>query len=141
MCTIAIRTELLSHRGGIPEGWPHTGDLAAWLPILFRGSVGFINERCGTYCAHRETQTARFGIHVRMKDIRRLANMIMYEAHNCVSDLRTRQKIEKQAKYYFAMNAVGLIAGERRAGASFQETMGLIREVKDDLIAVMYGNL
>ena len=40
MCTLAIKTEALRARGGFPAGWPHTGDLASWVPLLLQGKAG-----------------------------------------------------------------------------------------------------
>lgn len=141
MCTIAVRTELLRSRGGFPDGWPHTADLAAWIPILFTGRVGFINERCGTYCSHGATQTAKMAIGVRIGDIRRLTNLIIAEVNRSIDEPRTRAKVVKQARRYLARNAIGLIAISRSSGASFVETLGLISTMYGELVPAVPAEL
>ena len=45
MCTIMIRTDALRAKGGFPANWgPHSVDWAVWIPFLFSGKVGFVNE-------------------------------------------------------------------------------------------------
>ncbi len=88
MCTLAIKTEALRARGGFPTGWPHTGDLASWVPLLLQGKAGFINESCGTYRSHSETQTAHFALRTRLEDFDRLGSVIVEEAEQNVRDPR-----------------------------------------------------
>jgi hypothetical protein len=141
MCTIAMRTELLRSRGGFPGGWPHTGDLAAWVPFLFTGSVGFINEKCGTYCSHGGTQTAAMASSVRIGDVRRLTNLIVAEADRSIAEPHVKTVVVKQARRYLARNAIGLIAISRGSGVSLVETLRHISTTHRDLTAAVPADL
>ena len=54
MSSIVFRTDVLRATGGLPNGWPNAADLACWLPLLASTKVGFVNERCSTFCVHPE---------------------------------------------------------------------------------------
>jgi glycosyltransferase involved in cell wall biosynthesis len=121
MCTLAIKTEALRARGGFPAGWPHTGDLASWVPLLLHGKAGFVNESCGTYQSHSETQTARFPLRTRLEDFDRLASAILEEAQEYVRDPLVLGEIRNLVRNYTAMNFIGHMAMERSRGASRRE--------------------
>lgn len=123
MCTVAMRTELLRGQGGFPDDWPHTGDLATWVPLLLKGEVGFVNEACGTYRNHEETQTAKFSVDVRLSDIDKLAQLIVASTEAAVDDPQLRQEIREEANRYFARNCVGHITMERRKGLSRADSL------------------
>jgi glycosyltransferase involved in cell wall biosynthesis len=121
MCTLAIKTEALRARGGFPAGWPHTGDLASWVPLLLHGKAGFVNESCGTYQSHSETQTARLPLRTRLEDFDRLASAILEEAQEYVRDPLVLGEIRNLVRNYTAMNFIGHMAMERSRGASRRE--------------------
>jgi glycosyltransferase involved in cell wall biosynthesis len=123
MCTVVMRTALLRARGGFPDGWPHTGDLATWVPMLLDGDVGFVNESCGTYRNHAGTQTSKFSVDVRLKDIHRLAQVIVATAETAVDDPQLRREIRDEANRYVARNCVGHITIERRKGLSRTDSL------------------
>ncbi|HKN45566.1 MAG TPA: glycosyltransferase family A protein [Propionibacteriaceae bacterium] len=118
MCTVAMNAGTLRSRGGFPDGWPHTGDLASWIPLLLGGNVGFVNESCGTYCSHDHTQTARLPLDVRLKDIERLGCVIVGEAIQQIHNPLVLDEITRLVPRYVARNCVGHMASERRSGAS-----------------------
>ena len=121
MCTLAIKTEALRARGGFPAGWPHTGDLASWVPLLLQGKAGFINESCGTYQSHSETQTAHFSLGTRLEDFDRLGSVIVDEAEQHVRDPVLVGEIRSLVRSYVAGNFIGHMAIERSRGASRRE--------------------
>ena len=118
MCTVAIKTDTLRARGGFPDGWPHAGDLVSWVPLLLQGKAGFVNESCGAYCLHGETQTAQMPLGSRLGDIDRLARVIVEEADETISDQAVVAEIKSLVRGYAARNFIGHIASERRRGAS-----------------------
>ena len=118
MCTVAIETETLRAGGGFPHGWPHTGDLVTWVPLLLRGKAGFVNESCGTYCSHQETQTAKLSLGSRLNDIDRLASVILEETAQRIHDPRIAATIQKFVRRYVARNFLGHMASARKCGAS-----------------------
>lgn len=121
MCTLAIKTEALRARGGFPAGWPHTGDLASWVPLLLQGRAGFINEPCGTYRSHSETQTAHFALRTRLEDLDRLGSVILEEAEHNLRDRLLVGEIRTLVRSYVAGNFIGHMAIERSRGASRRE--------------------
>ena len=121
MCTLAIKTEALRARGGFPAGWPHTGDLASWVPLLLQGKAGFVNESCGTYHSHSETQTAHFSLRTRLEDFDRLGSVIVEEAEQNVRDPSVVAEIRSLVRSYAAANFIGHMAIERSRGASRRE--------------------
>ena len=118
MCTVAIKTDALRARGGFPDGWPHTGDLVSWVPLLLQGNAGFVNESCGTYCNHMKTQTAQMSLGSRLGDIDKLARVIDEEAEHTVRDPAILAEIKRLVRGYAARNFIGHMASERRRGAS-----------------------
>ena len=117
MCTVAIETDTLRARGGFPDGWPHTGDLVSWVPLLLQGKAGFVNESCGTYCNHMNTQTAQMSLGSRLGDIDKLACVIVEEAERAIRDPAILAKIKSLVRGYAARHFVGHMASERRWGA------------------------
>jgi hypothetical protein len=117
MCTIAIKTETLRARGGFPEGWPHTGDLVSWVPLLLQGKAGFINESCGTYHSHAETQTAKLSLESRLNDFERLACAINRETEYRVRDPLIVADLQRLVRRYVARNLIGHMAMQRSRGA------------------------
>ena len=118
MCTVAVNTEMLRSRGGFPDGWPHTGDLVSWVPLLLQGNAGFVNESCGTYRSHAEAQTAQMPLESRLNDIDRLANVIAAETERHVSDPLVSTELRNLVGRYATRNLVGHMADARRSGAS-----------------------
>ncbi len=139
-CTILLRTDRLRAGGGFPSGWPHTGDLARQLPMLLTGDAGFVNECCGTYFVHDETETSKLDIDSRVGDIRRLAHLIIATADETVTDAQKRREIESHARHYLAINTLGHIASTRRAGAGMADAFRLIWRWRDDLAHLRLGD-
>ncbi len=117
MCTVAIRTELLRDIGGFPEGWHHAGDLVAWVPLLLDGDVGFVNEACGTYSTHANTQTAGMSLETRLEEIDRLGRVLI-DGVALADDRATAATITRLTRRYVARNLIGHIGSERTRGAS-----------------------
>ena len=134
-CTILFRTEELRANGGFPLDWPHVGDIASWISLLRLGKVGLINERCGTYCDHSETQSSGFNIDTRLADLRKLINLILATAQS-VSDLERRHEIELQCRSFLARHAFGIIVSGRKQNVSLSDLLSVIWQWRKDLIGV-----
>jgi glycosyltransferase involved in cell wall biosynthesis len=114
-CTTLIRTKALRSRGGFPVGWPHTGDLAGWLPCLLSGSAGFVNENCGHSSAHGTTATAGFGLEIFLKDLEKIVDLIIDVIGNSrTTDPKMRRRIERNARRWLAISMIHLFASRRR---------------------------
>jgi glycosyltransferase involved in cell wall biosynthesis len=133
VCTTMYRTEVLRANGGVPDGWPFAGDIATFIPLLLRGQAGFVGEACGLYCVHGESQTSAMETNVRLKDIRRLLDLIDQSCR--LADPKKRHELDLAARRYFARHALGIIATRRRHGATLAEVLPLIREWGPDLRA------
>jgi glycosyltransferase involved in cell wall biosynthesis len=134
VCTIMFRTEALRESGGWPD-WPFAGDLATWMPMLLSGRAGLLNESCGVYCHHAESQMSKFDIEVRLKDLRRFVNLIHDRADDYVKDPKRRRALGSLAKAYFTRHAVGIIASRRRGNASFRDVLPVLWRWRRDLSA------
>jgi hypothetical protein len=141
MCTVALKTEVLRMRGGFPDDWPHMGDLAAWVPLLLQGDAGFVNERCGTRRDHADTQTARFSLDTRLKDISRLGCVIREETAQRVGDESVVAEIGELADRYVARNFIGHMASQRSEGASRREIASTMWPRRSQLLGIGIGDL
>ena len=141
MCTVAMHTCDVRARGGFPDGWPHLGDLAMWVPLLLYGKAGFVNESCGSYCSHEATQTRNLPVERRLEDFDKLGELIVNEARSRVADASIRKAIEKLARRYVARNSVGHIASYRRSGASRRTVARATWAHRDQLSALRTGDL
>ncbi|MCK1667876.1 glycosyltransferase family 2 protein [Bradyrhizobium sp. 153] len=135
VCTIMFRTEALRAIGGWPLDWPFAGDLATWMPILLSGRVGLINESCGVYCQHAETQTSKFDIELRLNDLRRIVQLISERADEDVRDPKRRRALASLAKAYFAHHAFGIIGSRRKANATLRDLLPILWRWRWDLSA------
>ncbi|WP_442869562.1 glycosyltransferase family 2 protein [Bradyrhizobium sp. CCBAU 11386] len=133
VCTIMFRTERLRASGGWPLDWPFAGDLATWIPILLSGRVGLLNESCGVYCNHAETQTSKFDIEIRLKDLRRIVDLISDRAEDSVRDPKRRRALGSLAKAYFALHAIGIIGARRRGDATLRDLLPVLWKWRRDL--------
>jgi glycosyltransferase involved in cell wall biosynthesis len=141
MCTVALRTATLRSRGGFPDGWPHTGDLVSWVPLLLQGKAGFVNESCGTYCTHVETQTAQMPLESRLRDIDRLARVLVEEAKHTIRGPAMLAEIQRLVLGYAARHFIGHIASERRGGASRRDIASVAWMWRRRLLGVEIGDL
>ncbi|MCK1619078.1 glycosyltransferase family 2 protein [Bradyrhizobium sp. 159] len=145
VCTIMFRTEALRAIGGWPLHWPFAGDLATWMPILLSGRAGLVNESCGVYCSHAETQTSRFDIEFRLKDLQRIVHLIRAEADDKIADPKRRCTLESLAKAYFTRHAIGIIASRRRTNATLPDLLPVLwqwhRDLCSGLIRLKCGDL
>jgi hypothetical protein len=89
--------------------------------LLLRGKAGFINESCGTYQSHSETQTAHFSLGTRLEDFDRLASVIVDEAEQNLRDPLLVVEIRNLVRSYVVRNFIGHMAIERSRGASRRE--------------------
>jgi hypothetical protein len=134
-----IRTDALRAGGGIPIDWPHAGDVASWVPLLATGNVGFVNERCGTYCIHSETRSSGFGIDVRLTDLRKLFDLIRNMLQGA-GDMQWRRKIDLQCRRSLARQAFGIISSGRRQGATLVDLLPVIWRWRRELAGLGIGD-
>jgi glycosyltransferase involved in cell wall biosynthesis len=133
VCTTLYRTEVLRANGGMPGDWPCMADLAAWMPVLAEGRAGFLSEPGGVFYGHRESHTSTAEVNVRLKDLRRVVDLI--DGHHVarIADPTERRQFALLVRRYFARHALAMIASQRRHGASLREVFPLIREWAADL--------
>jgi len=67
-CTALMRTEYLRLRGGFRVDLPYAADLAAWGSLLMMGKCGLVNEECGSFTAHSESQTKSNSLEIKLRD-------------------------------------------------------------------------
>ena len=133
VCTIMFRTDALRASGGWPLDWPFAGDLATWMPILLSGRAGLVNESCGVYCDHADTQTSKFDIELRLKDLRRIVHLINDRADDNVTDPKRRRALGSLAKSYFARHAIGIIGSRRKGNATLRDLLPVLWQWRWDL--------
>jgi glycosyltransferase involved in cell wall biosynthesis len=140
-CTIVFRTDALRTKGGFPLDWPHVGDIAAWTSLLLTSRAGLVNERCGTYCVHGETQSSNFTTDIRLTDLRKLTDLILDMANRLIESPQKRREIRLEARRYFAGNALYLVALRRKAGVPLAELFPMIWKLRADLSQIGMRNM
>lgn len=140
LCTVAMRTESLRGAGGFPEGWHHTVDLVAWVPLTLDEHVGFVNEACGTRSTHAETQTASMALELRLEEIDRLGQVLL-DAAGAIDDRATAGTISRLTRRYVARNLCGHIGSERRGGASRRAVASTAWRWRHRLVDLRPGDL
>jgi len=133
MCTILVRVDAMRAMGGFPPDLPHAGDIAVWVSLLLTGRAGLVNESCGAYRVHGETQSLQYATDLRLKDLSRVADLVGNLAEREISDAQTRRDIQREAKAYFASNALDLIAARRKSGDSLAEVFPDLWRLRADL--------
>lgn len=133
MCGILMRTGLVRSAGGIPAEYPHTGDFAAWAPLLFAGKAGLVNEPCATFAFHNETETERLSVEQRVHDGSRMVTLISRLADEHVADPQTRQSIKCAARRCFARRGLATLSDYRKNGGGLQKLWDLVWNFRRDL--------
>src|SRR5262249_19504602 len=67
-CTAVMRTEYLRLRGGFRVDLPYAADVAAWGSLLMMGKCGLVNEECGSFTIHLESQTKSNSLEIKLRD-------------------------------------------------------------------------
>src|SRR5262245_16355896 len=137
VCTTLYRTETLRANGGMPADWPCMADLAAWMPLLAEGRAGFVSEPGGVFYGHRASHTSTSQVNVRLKDLRRVVDLIDRHHVARIADPAEREALARLVRRYFARHALAMIASQRRHGATFREVLPLIREWAADLRPIL----
>ena len=134
-CTVLMRTEAVRANGGFALDCPSASDIATYLPLLRFGRAGFINESCGVYSVHDSTQTAGYGLEIRLKDFRRIIELIKETAQGATSDPRIRRKLESRTRGFTARHAFGLISSRRGLGEPLWDLLPYFSQWKTDILA------
>jgi glycosyltransferase involved in cell wall biosynthesis len=140
MSTFMIRTEALRARGGFPVDFLHAADMAVWVPLLFTGRAGFVNESCGTMCLHDARETSKLAIDLRLSDCEKVSNLIADLADRSIDDPKTRYRIEILTKRFFARSTFAHLAQFRREGAKLTEVLPLFWHWRHKLKSVGMGH-
>ena len=140
MCTVIMQTTALRAREGFPIDWPHLADKATWVPMLFTGRAGFVNESCGTYCSHNVTETSKLNIDILLKDVQRFVDLITGMADRFITDSQNCREIKCRAQRYLAQCAIDLIASRRRSGAKLTQVLPTLFRYRRDLTRIGLGN-
>jgi glycosyltransferase involved in cell wall biosynthesis len=125
MSTFMMRTDVLRARGGFPVDFLHAADMAVWVPLLFIGRAGFVNEFCGTLCLHDARETTRLAIDLRLSDCEKVSNQIAVFADRSIDDPKKRDRIKFLAKRFFARSTFAHLAQFRREGAKLTDVLPL----------------
>ncbi|HMM89215.1 glycosyltransferase family 2 protein [Bradyrhizobium sp.] len=126
LCTVLLRADLLRSKGGFLADFCYAPDYAAIATLLLEGKVGLLNERCGTYAFHHNSQTSAFSIDVLLKDLEKLADLISSIADRTVKDPRKREQIKLNAKRYLSLNVAFLLIESCKAGISVSELSSVL---------------
>jgi glycosyltransferase involved in cell wall biosynthesis len=132
-CSVMFRTDVLRREGGFPPSFPHTADVAAWAPLLFRGEAGFLNEACATWRIHRDSQTSRLGVERILRDGWQMAALISALAEQKGLDQSTRRLIKLHSRRYFAGRGLGFLSEYRRNGAGLRPILNVIWRFRRNL--------
>lgn len=133
MCGIMMRVDMLRTSGGIPGYYGHTADLAAWVPMLFLGKAGFVNEACATFRFHSDSQTSRLAVEEILHDGRKIDELIARLIAEHVSDPAKRQIIQGEASRCFARRGLLTLSDYRNNGGGLQRILNIVWEFRRDL--------
>lgn len=136
MCGILLRTDVLRSEGGFPLDYPHTGDVAAWAPILCGSKAGFVNEACATYNFHCESETAKLSVTQILVDGWRVASLISRMADERIEDERLRELVKLEARRGFARRGLAYLAHYRSNGASLNDVSTFVWRFWSNMIVV-----
>lgn len=121
LCTVLLRADMLRSKGGFLADFCYAPDYAAMATLLLEGKAGFVNECCGTYTFHHNSQTSAFSVDVLLKDVEKLAELISSIADRAVADPGKREQIKSSARRYLSLNVAFLLIEARKAGMSVSE--------------------
>ena len=121
LCTVLLRADLLRRKGGFLSDFCYAPDYAAMATLLLAGKAGFVNECCGTYTFHHNSQTSAFSIDVLLKDVEKLTELISSIANRTIADPRKRERIKSHARRYLPLNVAFLVIESCKAGISISE--------------------
>jgi hypothetical protein len=136
MCSVLMRTDLLRAHGGISLDLPHTGDIAAWAPLLFLGKAGFVNEACTTFTYHNASETARLGVELLLRDGRKAVDLIAHTAETHVADPQQRKTIQIEAQRHFARRGLIVLSDYRSSGGGIPAMLNFAWRFRHDLYGV-----
>jgi glycosyltransferase involved in cell wall biosynthesis len=136
ICSVTVRTEALRRRGGFPLDLPHTGDVAAWAPLLFEGKAGFVNEACTTFNFHDDSVTGRLSVAQTLSDGWKLANLISQMAEERIKVPSLRQELQREARHCVSRRGFLFLAYHHRKGASLREILMHVWRFRSDLMIV-----
>jgi glycosyltransferase involved in cell wall biosynthesis len=139
--TFMFRTEALRARGGFPVDFPHAADTAVWIPLLFVGSAGFVDEPGGTIRLHNARETSRLAIDLRLSDSKKAIDLIVSMADSSIEDPKKRERVKSLAKRFFARSALAHLAQYRREGATLKSVLPLMWQWRAELENVGMGHV
>jgi len=128
LSSMMFGTGALRAAGGFPVALPPTADVAAWSTILLTGKAGFVNDCGGFTIFHRETQTSHLAIDARLKDVRKVADLIIELAENSIDDPKKRRAIEMDANCFFALRLFQNLAWSRDGSTKLMDMLPTIWE-------------
>jgi len=113
-----IRTDILRRNGGYSTEYPSAADEAIWIPVLFEGRAGLVNECCATYMVHDSSFSGGVAADDRIRDVRKVMEEISVVAERKIADRTTRRQIQRLTWRYLAFHVMIALVLYRRAGAS-----------------------
>jgi len=113
-----MRTDILRRNGGFCSDHLHSGDLAAWVPLLLEGRAGLVNERCASYTMNNSRFTSQLSIDYRFQDVISVTGEISDAAGRLIADEAVRRDVQRLTKRYLAYKAIENLVVYRREGAT-----------------------
>jgi hypothetical protein len=126
-CSVLFHTATLRAHGGFAVGYPFTGDIATWLPLLLLGKAGLVNESCGIFSVHEATLTSKFEIDTRIQDIRRIVDLIEVSTRNALPNVEKHRALQLRSRGYFARHALGLVSIQHGKGVTWTALLPSVR--------------
>ncbi|WP_158671900.1 glycosyltransferase family 2 protein [Bradyrhizobium guangdongense] len=126
ICGIVMRTELLRAQGGFPIDMPFAADVAAWVPLLFHGRAGLVNDACATYSIHGARETSRLKIDQLLTDCWKSTAIIAELADRSINESKLRHRIQLQARRCFARRGLIILGAFRGNGGTSKDVLRLI---------------
>lgn len=136
MCSVMYRTDKLRSNGGFPADFPYATDVASWAPLLLEGKAGLVNESCARLALHETSQTTNFDIDVRVRDGRRIVEIVAGTSNSFASVPKHRRKLVIESRRYFARRTIEMLAAYRRDGAAFPQVMSRIWQFHQDIVGL-----
>jgi glycosyltransferase involved in cell wall biosynthesis len=134
MCSVLMKTAMVRERGGIPQNFPHTADVAAWAPLLLCGQAGLVNETCARFTHHNDSETGRLSLEQLLDDGWKVADLIATVADQQVADQAKRELVRSNAMRCFARRGMTVLSDHRRNGGSVGNLLNAVWRFRGNLL-------
>lgn len=133
-CTAFMRTEYLRMRGGFRVDLPYAADLAAWGPLLMMDKCGLINEGCGSFTIHLESQTKVNSLEIKVRDHKEvIESLVAIVRSKAGADPVKRARIFNEALININNNITGLMLRDLQAGGVRTKIIAVLWRYRRDI--------